>query len=59
MIEGGVPAIIPEDLFNRAQERMEKNRRAPAMAKAKEDYLLTTKLFYTIICNLQGAESFP
>lgn len=42
---GGVLAIIPEDLFNRVQERMEKNRHAPAMAKAKEDYLLTTKLF--------------
>jgi len=34
-----------EDLFNRVQERMEKNRHAPAMAEAKEDYLLTTKLF--------------
>ena len=45
MIEGGVPAIVPEELFNRVQERMEKNRHAPAMAKAKEDYLLTTKLF--------------
>ena len=45
VIKGGVPAIIPEDLFNRVQERMEKNRHAPAMAKAKEDYLLTTKLF--------------
>ena len=45
VIEGGVPAIVPEDLFNRVQERMEKNRHAPAMAKAKEDYLLTTKLF--------------
>ena len=45
VIEGGVPSIIPEDLFNRVQERMEKNRHAPAMAKAKEDYLLTTKLF--------------
>ena len=42
VIEGGVPAIIPENLFNRVQERMEKNRHAPAMAK---DYLLTTKLF--------------
>ena len=37
VIKGGVPAIIPEDLFNRVQERMEKNRRAPAMAKAKAD----------------------
>ena len=45
VIEGGVPAIVLEDLFNRVQERMEKNRHAPAMAKAKEDYLLTTKLF--------------
>lgn len=45
VIEGGVPTIIPEDLFNRVQERMEKNRHAPAMAEAKEDYLLTTKLF--------------
>ena len=45
VIEGGVPAIVPEDLFNRVQERMEKNRHAPAMAKAKEDHLLTTKLF--------------
>ena len=45
VIEGGVPAIVPEELFNRVQERMEKNRHAPAMAKAKEDYLLTTKLF--------------
>ena len=45
VIEGGVPAIVSEDLFNRVQERMEKNRHAPAMAKAKGDYLLTTKLF--------------
>lgn len=45
VIAGGVPAIVPEDLFYRVQERMEKNRHAPAMSKAKEDYLLTTKLF--------------
>lgn len=44
-MRAGVPAIVLEDLFNRVQERMEKNRHAPAMAKAKEDYLLTTKLF--------------
>lgn len=45
VIPGGVPAIIPEDLFYRVQQRMEKNKRAPAMAKAHEDFLLTTKLF--------------
>lgn len=44
-IPDGVPAIVPEDLFYRVQQRMEKNKRAPAMAKAHEDFLLTTKLF--------------
>ena len=38
------PAIIPQELFDRAQMRLEKNRRAPAAAKANVDYLLTTKL---------------
>ena len=42
---GGVPAIVPEDIFNRAVTLMNSNKRAPARKKAKEDYLLTTKLF--------------
>ena len=42
---GGVPAIVPEDIFNRANELIETNKRAPARKKAKEEYLLTTKLF--------------
>lgn len=41
----GIPAIVPEDLFNRAQERMAANKKAPAKHKAKDEYLLTTKLF--------------
>ncbi|MDY5017958.1 MAG: zinc ribbon domain-containing protein [Oscillospiraceae bacterium] len=46
VIPGGVPAIVPEDLFYRVQQRMEKNKRAPAHMKAKEsEFLLTTKLF--------------
>lgn len=45
VIPGGVPAIISEELFNRVQARMEKNKRTPASAKAAEEYLLTTKLF--------------
>ena len=57
VIEGGVPAIVPEALFNRVQERMEKNRHAPAMAKAKEDYLLTTKLFCGTCERLMAGES--
>ncbi len=46
VIPGGVPAIVPEDLFYRVQQRMEKNKRAPAHTKAKKsEFLLTTKLF--------------
>ncbi|MBM6887734.1 recombinase family protein [Pseudoflavonifractor phocaeensis] len=45
IIPGGVPAIVPQELFDRVQRRMEKNKRAPAAAKAEERYLLTTKLF--------------
>jgi len=45
VIPGGVPAIVPKDLFYRVQERMEKNKRAPARSKAEDEFLLTTKLF--------------
>ncbi len=41
----GIPAIVPQDLFDRVQEKMAKNKKAPARNKAEEDYLLTTKLF--------------
>jgi DNA invertase Pin-like site-specific DNA recombinase len=42
----GIPAIVPQELFDRVQERMAKNKKAPARTKAIEDnYLLTTKLF--------------
>ena len=41
----GIPAIVPEDLFNRVQERMSANKKAPAKHKAEDEYLLTTKLF--------------
>lgn len=44
VVPGGVPQIIPQELFDRVQRRMEKNRRAPARHKAEDDYLLTTKL---------------
>ena len=45
VIENGVPAIIEKELFYKVQKRIALNRRAPAMHKAKEEYLLTTKLF--------------
>jgi DNA invertase Pin-like site-specific DNA recombinase len=42
---GGMPAIVPEEIFNRVQERMAKNRHKPAYMKADTEYILTTKLF--------------
>ena len=44
-VPNGIPRIIDDDLFMQVQEMMEKNRKAPARARAKEEYLLTTKLF--------------
>lgn len=48
---GGIPAIVSQDLFDRVQQRLEVNRKAPARHKAEGDYLLTTKLF----CGTCGA----
>lgn len=45
VVPGGHPAIVDEDLFNRVQERLAVNKKAPARHKAEDDYLLTTKLF--------------
>ncbi len=42
---GGIPALVPQDLFDRVQEKLAKNKKAPARNKAEEKYLLTTKLF--------------
>ena len=49
-----IPVIIEKELFDRVQEKMAKNRRAPARHKAEDDYLLTTKLF----CGMCGAMMF-
>lgn len=40
-----VPAIIDVELFNKVQQIVNKHKIAPAMGKAKEEYILTTKLF--------------
>ena len=46
VVPNGVPAIVPLDLFERVQERLAKNKKAPARHKAKaEMYLLSTKLY--------------
>ena len=51
VVPDGIPAIVPQDLFDRVQEKLAKNKKAPARHKAEEDYLLTTKLF----CGYCGA----
>ena len=45
VIPNGIPAIISLDLFERVQQRMAGNKRAPSRTKADTEYLLTTKLF--------------
>ena len=45
IIPDGVPAIVPEELFYRVQERREKNKKAPSRSKTGNEFLLTTKLF--------------
>jgi len=45
IVPDAYPAVVTQELFDRAQQRPEKNKHAPAAAKAKEDYLLTTKLY--------------
>lgn len=42
---GGIPQIIDNDLFEKVQNLLSHNFSARARNKAKEDYLLTTKLF--------------
>ena len=44
-LSNAVPRIISDELFERVQQRLQKNKRAPARHKAEDDYLLTTKLF--------------
>ena len=42
---GGIPRIIDDETFNKTQDIKFKNKKAPARARAKTEYLLTTKLF--------------
>ena len=45
VIPDGIPAIVDKDLFDRVQQQIEKNKKAPARYKADADYILTTKLY--------------
>jgi hypothetical protein len=42
---------VPQDLFDRVQEKIVRNKKAPARHKAEDDYILTTKLY----CGTCGA----
>ena len=44
-IAGGIPQIISNELYEQVSDKLKKNKKAPARAKAKVEYLLTTKLF--------------
>lgn len=53
----GIPAIISKELFDIVQERMERNKKAPAAKKADEEYILTTKLFCGLCGRFMAGES--
>ena len=57
VIPDGIPAIIDKELFERVQRRMKANQKAPARAKAAEEYLLTTKLFCGTCGRIMAGES--
>ncbi|WP_302276673.1 recombinase family protein [Faecalibacterium prausnitzii] len=54
VVPDAVPPIVPLELFEDVQEKIAKNKKAPARRKAEDDYLLTTKLF----CGYCGALMF-
>ncbi len=45
VIPNAIPAIIDEETFNAVQVKMQVSKKAPAMHRSEDDYLLTTKLF--------------
>lgn len=54
VITGCADPIIPRDVFDKVQARLDRNVRAPAAGKAREKYLLSGKLF----CGLCGSPMF-
>lgn len=45
IIDDGVPRIVSDELFQKAHERMQKNKQSRSRFKAKAEYFLSTKLF--------------
>ena len=49
-VKDGIPQIISDELYETVQARLERNTKAPSSKKAREPFLLTTKLFCGL-CN--------
>ena len=54
VVPDAIPSIVPLELFEDVQEKIAKNKKAPARRKAEDDYLLTTELH----CGCCGALMF-
>ena len=44
-VPNGMPRILDDELFERVQGILDRNKKAPARSRGTEEYLLTTKLF--------------
>lgn len=44
-VKNAIPKLIDDNTFENVQNKMKTNKKAPARARAKTEYLLTTKLF--------------
>lgn len=45
VLPDAIPAIVSTEIFEKIQTRFKTNKKAPAMHRSEDDYLLTTKLF--------------
>ena len=44
-VKNGLPRIIDDSLFEKVNQIIQKNKKAPARSRAKDEYLLTTKMY--------------
>lgn len=45
IVPKAIPSIIDDEMFDAVQSRMKRNKKAPAMHRSEDDYILTTHLF--------------
>lgn len=46
IISGGVPAIVPQELFDRVQARIERNKRAPRHEQGRRGFSIDNKAVF-------------